>query len=74
MAFKKKPYKWNLVTPGDIISFKYKSLSGENKGERRFHTLLVLNPRFITSLKEVATMSPFFITGSLLTDSVKAMK
>ena len=25
MAQKKQPYNWNKVTPGDIISFRYKS-------------------------------------------------
>ena len=48
MAGKRKPYQWGRVRPGDIISFKYKSKSGQNK----LQTILVLNPRFIKKLKE----------------------
>ena len=48
MAGKRKPYQWGRVRPGDIISFKYKSKSGQNK----LQTILVLNPRFILKLKD----------------------
>ena len=48
MAGKRKAYQWGRVSPGDIISFKYKSKSGQNK----LQTILVLNPRFIKKLKE----------------------
>jgi len=51
MAYKKKPYKWMLVKPGDIISFRYKSFSGAAKSMTRIHTILVLNPRFIGKRK-----------------------
>ena len=51
MAFKKKPYKWTLVKPGDIISFRYKSFAGAPQSMTRIHTVLVLNPRFIGKSK-----------------------
>ena len=52
MAFKKKPYKWTLVKPGDIISFRYKSFAGAPQSMTRIHTVLVLNPRLPVTLKD----------------------
>ena len=49
MADKKQPYNWNRVKPGDIISFRYKSKS---TGKTRIQSLLVLNPKFNTTLKD----------------------
>ena len=47
MADKKQPYNWASVTPGDIISFRYKSKSGKV----RVQTIMVLNPKLPVSLK-----------------------
>ena len=49
MAHKKQPYSWTKVTPGDIISFRYKSIHTD---KTRTHTILVLNPRINISLKD----------------------
>ena len=49
MANKKQAYSWNRVTPGDIISFKYKSKS---TGKSRVNSILVLNPRLNVTLKD----------------------
>ena len=38
---------WNEIQAGDIISFKYKS---ERTGKSREHTILVLNPKFATTV------------------------
>ena len=48
MANKKQPYSWGLVKPGDIVSFRYKSI---HTGESRFNTILVLNPKLNVILK-----------------------
>ena len=48
MANKKRPYTWNRVKPGDIISFKYKSKS---TGKNLVQSILVLNPQLNVSLK-----------------------
>jgi len=45
MADKKLPYNWERVSPGDIISFKYKT---QATGKTKTHTVLVLNPALIT--------------------------
>ena len=47
MADKKQPYNWTSVSPGDIISFRYKS----KNGKVRVQTILVLNPRLPVTLK-----------------------
>tara|TARA_R110002167_G_scaffold161334_1_gene357512 strand:- start:119 stop:589 length:471 start_codon:yes stop_codon:yes gene_type:complete len=52
MANKKQTYKWNLVKPGDIVSFKYKSMS---TGRRLTHAILVLNPKLNVKLKDGTT-------------------
>ena len=49
MANKKQPYNWQMVMPGDIISFRYKSKS---TGRTLTHSLLVLNPRIPVTLKD----------------------
>jgi len=49
VANKKQAYSWNRVTPGDIISFKYKSKS---TGKSRVNSILVLNPRLNVTLKD----------------------
>ena len=48
MAEKKQPYNWTLVRPGDIVSFRYKSIGSNTK----LHTILVLNPRLPVRLKD----------------------
>ena len=48
-ADKKQPYNWTKVIPGDIISFRYKSI---HTNKIRTHTILVLNPRLPVSLKD----------------------
>ena len=48
MANRKQPYNWGRVTPGDVISFKYKSKS---TGRKLTHSILVLNPRLNVTLK-----------------------
>ena len=48
-ANKKRPYNWNFVKPGDIISFRYKSKS---TGKLRTHSVLVLNPKLNVTLKD----------------------
>jgi len=48
-ANKKQPYSWSRVTPGDIISFRYKSIHGD---KIRTHSILVLNPKINTTLKD----------------------
>jgi hypothetical protein len=48
MANKKKPTNWNVVKPGDIISFRYKS---ESTGLTKVQSILVLNPRLPVTLK-----------------------
>ena len=49
MANRKQPYSWNRVKPGDIISFRYKSV---RKGTTRTHSVLVLNPKLNVKLKD----------------------
>ena len=50
MANKKKPYSWNKVKPGDIISFKYNPKSSEKS--TRTQSVLVLNPKLNVKLKD----------------------
>ena len=50
MANKKKPYNWQRVAAGDIISFKYKSKS--QFGGAKVQSILVLNPRLDVKLKD----------------------
>jgi len=52
MANRKQPYSWGRVTPGDIISFKYKSKS---TGRNLVQSILVLNPRLPVTLKDGTT-------------------
>ena len=52
MANKKQPYSWGRVSPGDIISFKYKSKS---TGKTRVNSILVLNPKLNVTLKDGKT-------------------
>ena len=52
MANKKQPYNWRRVTPGDVISFKYKSKS---TGRTLIQSILVLNPRLNVKLKDGTT-------------------
>ena len=42
MASRKQPYSWGKVSPGDIISFRYKPKSGKSP---KVQTILVLNPK-----------------------------
>ena len=49
MANRKQVHRWGDVKAGDIISFRYRSKS-DNK--TLTHSIMVLNPRFITSLKD----------------------
>jgi len=49
VANKKQPYNWGRVTPGDVISFKYKSKS---TGRNLVQSILVLNPRVNVKLKD----------------------
>ena len=42
MADKKIVHNWDMVKPGDIISFRYKT---KKTGLTKMHSLLVLNPR-----------------------------
>tara|TARA_R100001015_G_C4508259_1_gene80716 strand:+ start:137 stop:664 length:528 start_codon:yes stop_codon:yes gene_type:complete len=52
MAFKKKPYNWEKVSAGDIISFKYKSKKNKTK---KMQTILVLNPSLIVKGQKKAS-------------------
>ena len=52
MANRKQPYNWQMVKPGDIISFRYKSKS---TGKNRVQSILVLNPRLNVTLKDGST-------------------
>ena len=49
MANKKQAYSWGRVSPGDVISFKYKSKS---TGRSLVNSILVLNPRLNVQLKD----------------------
>ena len=49
MANRKQPYNWQMVKPGDIISFRYKSKS---TGRTLVNSVLVLNPRLQVKLKD----------------------
>jgi len=44
VANRKLPYNWEMVSAGDIISFKYKSKS---TGKSKVHTIMVLNPSLL---------------------------
>ena len=63
MAQKRKPYHWNRVRAGDIISFKYKG-SGEKK---LIHTILVLNPKIRNKL--ASGKSKFYLIGIKLEEN-----
>ena len=52
MANKKQPYSWGKVSPGDIISFRYKPKSGNPP---KVQTILVLNPKLPVNLKNGKT-------------------
>ena len=52
MANRKQPYNWRKVKAGDIISFRYKSKSGNPP---KTQTILVLNPRLNVTLKDGKT-------------------
>ena len=52
MANKKQPYNWGRVTPGDVISFKYKSKS---TGKNLVQSILVLSPKLNVTLKNGKT-------------------
>jgi len=52
MANRKQPYNWGRVTPGDVISFKYKSKS---TGKNLVQSILVLNPNLNVTLKNGKT-------------------
>ena len=49
MAYKKKPYNWSSVKPGDIVSFRYKSKYTDKSST---NSILVLNPKFRVALKD----------------------
>jgi hypothetical protein len=49
VANRKQPYNWRKVKAGDIISFRYKSKSGNPP---KTQTILVLNPRLNVTLKD----------------------
>tara|TARA_B100001778_G_C18546503_1_gene610909 strand:+ start:443 stop:940 length:498 start_codon:yes stop_codon:yes gene_type:complete len=60
---------WNEIKAGDIISFKYKS---ERTGKSREHTILVLNPKFITVVNQQRT---FHLIGLKLAEqSIRTIK
>ena len=65
MADKKQPYNWASVTPGDIISFRYKSKSGKV----RVQTIMVLNPKLPVQRKDGS--STFHLIGIKLEESNK---
>jgi hypothetical protein len=48
VASRKQPYSWGKVSPGDIISFRYKPKSGKSP---KLQTILVLNPKLSVNLK-----------------------
>ncbi len=52
MANRKLPYNWEMVSAGDIISFKYKSKS---TGKTKTHSILVLNPSLIVKGQKKTT-------------------
>ena len=52
MANRKQPYNWGRVTPGDVISFKYKSKS---TGKNLVQSILVLSPKLNVTLKNGKT-------------------
>ena len=52
MANKKQAYSWGKVSPGDIISFRYKPKSGNPP---KVQTILVLNPKLPVNLKNGKT-------------------
>ena len=52
MANRKQPYSWGKVSPGDIISFRYKPKSGNPP---KVQTILVLNPKLPVNLKNGKT-------------------
>tara|TARA_Y100000593_G_C4262414_1_gene312939 strand:+ start:535 stop:1017 length:483 start_codon:yes stop_codon:yes gene_type:complete len=49
MAFQKKPYNWQRVKAGDIITFTYES---SRSGKKKTNSILVLNPRIPVSKKD----------------------
>ena len=63
---KKKPYNWKSVTPGDIISFRYKS---ESTGTTLVNSILVLNPKLPFKRKDGS--STFHLVGIKLEQSNK---
>ena len=48
----RQPYSWGKVSPGDIISFRYKPKSGNPP---KVQTILVLNPKLPVNLKNGKT-------------------
>ena len=53
MVIRKIPYNWEKVSPGDIISFKYKT---QSTGKTKMHTIMVLNPSLMKKgQKKVST-------------------
>ena len=58
---------WNEISPGDIITFKYKSKS---TGKNKTQTILVLNPKWITSRSRKGTREErvFHIIGLKLAE------
>ena len=66
MAQKKQPYNWNKVTPGDIISFRYKSKTTK---KTLVNSVLVLNPKLPVRRKDGS--STFHLIGIKLEESNK---
>ena len=66
MAQKKQAYNWNKVTPGDIISFRYKSKTTKRT---LVNSVLVLNPKLPVRRKDGS--STFHLIGIKLEESNK---
>ena len=58
---------WNEISPGDIITFKYKSKS---TGKNRNQTILVLNPKWVStrSRKGITEEKVFHLIGLKLAE------
>ena len=65
MADKKIVHNWDMVKPGDIISFRYKT---KKTGLTKMHSLLVLNPR-LPILGAKPEQSKFHLIGIKLEQS-----
>ena len=62
---KKIPHSWDMVKPGDIISFRYKT---KRTNLTKMHSILVLNPR-LPIIGAKAGQSKFHLIGIKLEQS-----